>query len=115
MDFGERLKITRSNKGISQTELGEIVGVHYTQIGRYETKGVMPSGDVLSKVANTLDVTVDFLINGSKEGKAQESLKDQQLLRLFQNVEQLPDEKKEIIKELLESFLLKYDIEKRVK
>lgn len=44
MSFGERLKKARQDKGFSQSELGKIVDVHYTQIGRYESKGVKPSG-----------------------------------------------------------------------
>ncbi|PJB15949.1 MAG: transcriptional regulator, partial [Flavobacteriales bacterium CG_4_9_14_3_um_filter_32_8] len=34
MGFGERLKEARIEKGLSQTELGKLAGVHYTQIGR---------------------------------------------------------------------------------
>ncbi len=112
MNFGERLKKARQNKNISQSELGKIAGVHYTQIGRYESKGVKPSGNVLTKIASTLGVTADFLISGTSQDQAQESLTDRELLSQFQRVEQLPNDKKEIVKELLESFLLRCDIQK---
>ena len=114
MSFSERLKKARQNKEISQSELGKIVGVHYTQIGRYEGKGVKPSGDVLTKIANALGVTPDFLINGSNQEQAQASITDRELLSQFQRVELLPNDKKAIVKELLESFLLKYDIQQRM-
>jgi transcriptional regulator with XRE-family HTH domain len=114
MSFGERLKKARIEKGLSQSELGQIVGVHYTQVGRYESKGVKPSGDVLAKIANTLGVTSDFLINGTHHEQAEAALTDRELLSQFQRVEQLPNDKKAIVKELLESFLLKYDIQKRM-
>ena len=112
MSFGERLKKARQDKGVSQSELGKLVGVHYTQIGRYESKGVKPSGDVLTKIANTLGVTSDFLMSGSSQEQAQDSLNDRELLSQFQRVEQLPNDKKAIVKELLESFLLRCDIQK---
>ena len=112
MSFGERLKKARQEKGISQSELGKVVGIHYTQIGRYESKGVKPSGEVLAKIANTLGVTSDFLMSGSNKEQAEATLNDRELLDQFQRVEQLPQEKKDIVKELLESFLLKCDLQK---
>ena len=114
MSFGERLKKARQDKEISQSELGKIVGVHYTQIGRYESKGVKPSGEVLSKIASALAVTSDFLMSGSNQEQAAASINDRELLNQFQRVEQLPKDKKAIVMELLESFLLKCDLQKRM-
>ena len=114
MSFGERLKRARQDKGISQSELGKLVGVHYTQVGRYESKGVKPSGEVLAKIATALGVTSDFLMSGSSHEQAEASLADRELLSQFQRVEQLPTDKKAIVKELLESFLLKCDIQSRM-
>lgn len=61
---------------------------------------------------NGLGVTSDFLMSGSSQAQAQASLSDRELLGLFQRVEQLPKEKKAIVNELLEAFLLKCDIQK---
>lgn len=114
MSFGKRLKKARQNKEISQSELGKIVDIHYTQIGRYESKGVKPSGEVLAKIANALGVTSDFLMSGSNQEQAEATLTDRELLNQFQRVEQLPQDKKNIVKELLDSFLLKCDLQKRM-
>jgi transcriptional regulator with XRE-family HTH domain len=114
MSFGERLKKARQEKGLSQSELGKIVDVHYTQIGRYESKGAKPSGEVLSKIAKALSVTSDFLMSGSNQEQAEQALEDRELLNQFQRVEQLPQDKKAIVKELLDSFLLRYDLQKRM-
>ncbi|MGY0427353.1 MAG: helix-turn-helix domain-containing protein [Polaribacter sp.] len=114
MSFGKRLKKARQDKEISQSELGKIVDIHYTQIGRYESKGVKPSGEVLAKIANALGVTSDFLMSGSNQEQAEATLTDRELLNQFQRVEQLPQDKKNIVKELLDSFLLKYDLQKRM-
>lgn len=114
MSFGERLKRARQDKAISQSELGKIVGIHYTQIGRYESKGAKPSGEVLAKIAAALSVTSDFLMSGTNQDQAEASLNDRELLSQFQRVEHLPQDKKAIVKELLESFLLKCDLQKRM-
>jgi len=61
MSFAARLKKARVDRGLSQTELAGMVGIHYTQVGRYENKGAQPSAEVL---ANALGVLLDFLTNG---------------------------------------------------
>lgn len=50
---------------------------------------------------------------GSIDDKAKESINDRELLLQFQKVEKLPNEKKAIIKELIESFLLKIDLQQK--
>jgi len=53
-------------------------------------------------------------MSGSNQDQAEASLSDRELLNQFQRVEQLPQDKKAIVKELLESFLLKCDLQKRM-
>ena len=113
MTFGERLKEARLKKGLSQSDLSKMVGIHYTQIGRYENKGAQPSADILSKMAHTLSVSSDYLIGGTTDEQAMGILKDLDLLKQFKKVEQLPNEKKNIVKELLDAFLLKCDIQQK--
>ena len=113
MTFGERLKQVRIKNGLSQTDLGKLAGVHYTQIGRYESKGAQPSAEVLSKIANALGTSSDFLMSGSTNEQASNTLEDKDLLQQFKKVEQLPSDKKNIVKELLDAFLLKCDVQKK--
>ena len=113
MTFGERLKQSRIDKGLSQTDLARLAGIHYTQIGRYEKKGAQPSADVLSRMASALDTSSDFLMTGSTKEQASNTLEDKDLLKQFRKVEQLPSDKKYIVKELLDAFLLKCDIQQK--
>lgn len=43
--LGERLVELRSIKKLSRTQLADVVGLSYSQIGRYEKKGVQPPDD----------------------------------------------------------------------
>jgi|ERR1700752_3009370 len=114
MSFGKRLAKARIEKGYSQTELGEIAGVHYTQIGRYEKKGVVPAGDVLGKIANALGVTADFLMSGTTNDLANSTLNDKELIALFKRMEELPKEKKKVVKELIDAFLFKTEMQQKL-
>ncbi|MCE5347844.1 MAG: helix-turn-helix domain-containing protein [Bacteroidales bacterium] len=111
MSFAQRLKKARTDKGLSQTELGSLVGIHYTQIGRYENKGAQPSADILSKIANVLGVSSDFLTNGSTEELAENTLSDKELLNQFKAIEKMPDNDKHIVKTLIDAFITKRKVQ----
>jgi len=83
------------------------VGIHYTQIGRYENKGSQPSADILSKLANALEVSSDFLTNGSSDDLAGSSLTDKELLNQFKAIEKMNDKDKSVIKTLIDAFITK--------
>jgi hypothetical protein len=54
-------------KGFSKSDLVREIGVHYSQIGRYEEKCAQPSADVLVKLVNALEVFSDYLMNGTSD------------------------------------------------
>jgi transcriptional regulator with XRE-family HTH domain len=98
-DLGKRIQELRKDKGITQQELAKRVQISHPQIVRYETKGVQPPADVLARLADAFDVSIDYLVNGDKSDKAQQTLKDAELIQKFKQLDQLPeDEKKSILK-----------------
>ncbi|MBH0725523.1 hypothetical protein I3A88_26190 [Salmonella enterica] len=56
-------------------------------------------------------MTGDYLLEGAATEAAKTRFEDRELLRQFQEVEQLPDEDKEVIKKLLDAFLTKKQIQ----
>ena len=61
MLFGERLLSTRKKKKISQDELAKKIGAHAPIIGRYEREEVKPSIEIATKIADALEVSLDYL------------------------------------------------------
>jgi transcriptional regulator with XRE-family HTH domain len=114
MSFADRLKTLRTNQGLSKIELSQAAGVHHVQIGRYENKGAHPSADVLGKLANALNTSTEFLLNGDKENLAGNTLNDKELLSQFKIVEGFSPERKKIIKELISAFILKSNLQKQL-
>ena len=114
MEFKDRLKKSRIAKGFSQAKLSEIVDVHVTNISRYERGENNPTTEVLAKLANALDTTTDFLMNGSSDEIANDSISDKELLSLFKKVNSLSADKKKVIKELLEAFVFKADVQSKL-
>lgn len=61
----ERLREVRNSKGISQTELGEAVGLTQQSIYKYECTSVEPDIETLKQLSAILDVSVDYLIGNT--------------------------------------------------
>ncbi len=101
----------RKQKNLSQANLGKLVGVHYSHIGRYERKISRPAADTLKRLADALGVSGDYLIEGTTEEAAKARFEDRELLCQFQEVEKLPEEDKMVVKKLIEAFLTKKQIQ----
>ena len=61
MDFGSVVVELRKEKKISQTELASQLGIHKNVLGRYERNEVLPSIEIARKIADILDVSLDYL------------------------------------------------------
>jgi Zn-dependent peptidase ImmA (M78 family)/DNA-binding XRE family transcriptional regulator len=59
--FGVRLKQARLATGLSLRALAEKIGVSPTAIQKYEKGKVIPSSDMLIKLANALEIAVEYL------------------------------------------------------
>ena len=84
-----------------------MVESHVTNISRYERGEHKPTTEMLTKLADVLGVTTDFLISGSVNDMAQTTISDKELLMQFQEIEKLPNDRKYIIKELIDAFIFK--------
>jgi len=51
----------RKKRKMSQDELGKTIGVHAPIIGRYERDEVKPSIETATKIAEALEVSLDYL------------------------------------------------------
>lgn len=91
MTLGQHIVTLRKTRGFSQSELGKKVGTSGDIIGRYERDEVKPSIEVSIKIADALEVSIDFLV-----GKTDFEL-DNDTLKRIQDVSTLPaDEKKQV-------------------
>lgn len=109
-----RLVEARKNKGLSQQELAALAKVHYTNIGRYERGEANPSTDILNRIAKALEASPDFLMNGTLQDKSADAIEDEELLLQFRKIEKLPSDKKKIVKELIDAFIFKADLQKQL-
>tara|TARA_R110001592_G_scaffold178589_1_gene419714 strand:+ start:848 stop:1201 length:354 start_codon:yes stop_codon:yes gene_type:complete len=103
--IGKQIQSLRKINNLNQSQLAEKIGVSLTQLQRYENKGVQPPADILKKLADTFNTSIDFLVYGDSEQKAQQSIKDNDLLSQFKAVEELDGKDKSTIKDIIDAFI----------
>lgn len=113
-NFGDNLKRYRIEKNFSQQELAEAIGMHSTHVSRYERNLTAPSIDVVKKIVEVLDISIDTLIYGEENERAKGSINDSELLNMFAKVQQLPNKQKDTVKDFLSAFIFKTDLHKNL-
>ena len=99
--FANRLQVLRKKRGWSQPTLGKKVGTSGAIIGRYERSEIAPSIAVARKLAEALDVTLDYLVGKNELA----TLQDQAMLERWQTLEALPSLDRERILFVLDSLM----------
>jgi transcriptional regulator with XRE-family HTH domain len=99
MTIGEHILLLRKKKGLSQADLGKAIGTSGDIIGRYERDAMSPSIEVIMRLADTLDVSLDFLVGRSKVQL------DRDALERFEDIAKLSEEKRAYLFSLIDMCL----------
>ena len=62
MDFAQRVKQLRKNKHLTGEQLGNILGITKTGISYWENGRSVPDNEMLLKLADIFDVSIDYLL-----------------------------------------------------
>ncbi|MBL7575760.1 Helix-turn-helix domain-containing protein [Peptoniphilus asaccharolyticus DSM 20463] len=63
MNFGEQLRRLRKDKGLTQDELGEVLGISSSTVSAYETNKVIPNEDIKNKIGDYFEINVNQLLD----------------------------------------------------
>ncbi len=63
---GEQIAALRKSKEITQSKLGERIGVSFQAVSKWERGETLPDVSVLPDLAIILETTVDFILTGSE-------------------------------------------------
>ena len=109
MELGQIIKDARIQKGLTQEELGNIVGLQKSAIAKYENGRVVNiKRSTLQKLAKALDLRGSDLIieNNPKEAATLHArvLMDTELMLSIEQYYELSDEKKKMVRDLIRSL-----------
>ena len=102
MEFSDRLKDLRRQAGLTQVEVAEKLGISQPAYASWERGVKKPTQDNLVKIAQILNVSIDYLVGNSEE-KSNELDNIELLFRM--NSKGLTDEEKAVFKKELIEFM----------
>lgn len=117
LDIGQKIKNARISKGLTQEELGTIVGVQKSAIAKYESGRVVNiKRKTLQKLANVLDIKGSELIGDTVSDEMQEKNdtavgivmrlgKDEDFCELVKLLYKLDSNQLSSVKNLITSFM----------
>lgn len=113
MDIGLKIKTARQAKGMTQEELGEILGLQKSAIAKYESGRVVNiKRSTLKKISDVLDIPPFELVFDEEIKRAPvemaerhfEMIIDEDLNDIFADFKILDEAQKKIVKDLIHSL-----------
>ena len=98
--FNTKMIQVRKDKNLSRDELGKLIGTSGAIIGRYERGDMKPSIEIAAKIAEALEVSLDYLV-----GAADIVIKDKKMLYRLELLEKISTEDKNTILKVMDSYL----------
>ncbi|MGB5982088.1 MAG: helix-turn-helix transcriptional regulator [Nonlabens sp.] len=107
MDIGTLITRLRKDKGLSREDLGSVVGTSGAVIGRYERNEITPSVEMANKIAQALDVSLDYLV-----GNNSVIVTDKNILKRVEAIADMPEDEQVQIFNVIDALLRDYNAKK---
>jgi transcriptional regulator with XRE-family HTH domain len=107
IDFGNKVAQLRKEKDVSRDELGKKIGTSGAIVGRYERGDMKPSIEIAAKIAEALDVSLDYLV-----GISSEIVKDKKMINRLEDIKKLPEKEREKIFDYIDLVIRDLKIKK---
>lgn len=89
--IGDNLKLIRESEKLNKRQMAQLLDLPYTTYNNYETGTRDPNSDILIKLSETFDVSVDFLLGRETNSKY---LNDKKYIDKYQS---LDDKSKKLV------------------
>jgi len=83
-NFGSNLMLIRKKRRMTLTALGKAIGTSGDVVGRYERGGITPSIEVVVKMADALEASMDYLV-----GRISIDLSEQEVIERIEAISEL--------------------------
>jgi transcriptional regulator with XRE-family HTH domain len=104
MSFPQRLAALRKERGFTQQQMADKIGMHVSQLKRYESGASQPTIEVFRRIVLALNVSADMLLFEEGERGPDERLKLQ-----FEAVSHLDEHEREAVQTMIAGVLHMHD------
>lgn len=101
MTLGEKITKLRKDKKLSQLDIANAIGVSRDAISKYERDDIVPSVENAKKMANTLGVSLDYLVS---EEERQEAI-DNKMIQRIKELQKLSESDQTNILSVIDAFV----------
>ena len=102
---GQRVARLRRERGITQEELAEMLGVTQPVVSDYERDEIRLHGELLLQLAQILHASVDEILGRETRKRQDATVKNRRLARRLQQIEKLPKRDQQAILRTIDAFL----------
>ena len=104
----KNLRLLREEKGMSQKQLADCIGVSQQSINKYENHNVEPDISALIRIADCFSTSVDYIIGHTEERRHIPPLAaynaDSEEFALLQKYRNLSEKQKQCVNMLIETY-----------
>ncbi len=106
MELGKRIKKLRKDMKLTQDTFANKLRIHSKQLAKYESGRTIPSINIIERVADFCEVSIDYLIGGEDKVLANKTkVSDMELLDYFRRINKLKKADRDKIKWAVKSLL----------
>ena len=109
-DFPEKLKQLRQARNWSQGMLAKKIGVEANRVSKYERSIMWPTLELLVRISNAFEVSVDYLIRDSISEENESS--QRKITRRLERLKYLPEADQIVLLHVLDAFIKKSSFER---
>jgi transcriptional regulator with XRE-family HTH domain len=107
MNVGENIRKIREDKGFTQQQIADLVGMHRSNYSKVETAQRELSINALAKVAKFFDLSLDELVNFEGNVPKEVTIEDKTTLEQVKLIGQLEPEDKNMVFRLIDTIVTK--------
>ena len=100
MSFGSIMSQLRKESGLSRDELAKMIGTSGAIIGRYERDDMKPSIEIAVKIANALNISLDYLV-----GNSNLIFKDKKVLQRIEDIIDMPEQDRNQVFSVIDALI----------
>jgi transcriptional regulator with XRE-family HTH domain len=115
LSFGSTLRQIREKRGYTQAQLADLSGMSRRMIGHYETLVRRPSVDKVKRLADTLGVSVNELMDSPLPSKQQmeKEKATYSIMKRAREIEKLPKRDKDMVFSLINTLVQKNKLKEK--
>ena len=97
MDLGTKIKNIRYNNNISQEEMAKILKINRNYLSRIETNTSLPTTEVLARLSECFNISIDSLLGLNLGGKEGEKIRKEKIKKITEYASYLSNQELDFI------------------